>query len=305
MGRLVASNSACFASGPASRLLPTKSTAASERTDDSTSTNLSRTGKESKGFLGLYAVPCSGRHTTAPPCDISAKLDIADFAPGAAGAEQAGNGVRLVMPHLQHNPTVWNHGRNSRNKATKDVEAVAPPIERLPRIETANVRFEIRDLGRAHIGRIANQNFKTLVDVLKRVACQPMGAILDAKTASVVACHCQRRRADVGADADGIGKLAKKRQQQAPGPGADIQNAQRRSPPSLPAHPFERRLDQRLAVWARIECCGRDGEAAAVEFPLAQDARDRLAGAAPGDAPFQPLDLLRTAPPLRLAEDLG
>src|SRR5439155_21187088 len=50
MGRLVASN--CFASGPASGLLPTaQSVGASGHTDDSTWASLSRTAKESKAFL--------------------------------------------------------------------------------------------------------------------------------------------------------------------------------------------------------------------------------------------------------------
>ena len=47
--------------------------------------------------------------------------------------------------------------------------------------------------------------------------------------------------------------------------------------PALLARDLERRSDQRFAVGARIERRGRDGEGPAVEIPLAQDARHRLA----------------------------
>jgi hypothetical protein len=55
--------------------------------DDSTIDSLSRTAEESKGFLGISSIPCSGRHTTSIACDISAKLDIADLDRGTAALE--------------------------------------------------------------------------------------------------------------------------------------------------------------------------------------------------------------------------
>ena len=72
MGRLVASNSTCFASGPASSLLPTnRSAAARERMDDSTTRTLSRTAKESKGFLGICSIP-----VFSPPHNVACLLHL-------------------------------------------------------------------------------------------------------------------------------------------------------------------------------------------------------------------------------------
>ena len=65
-----------------------------------------------------------------------------------------------------------------------------------------------------------------------------------------------------------------------PDPGADVENADRPLAPTLARSNAERRLDQRFAIGPRVERRRRQREAAAVEFPLAENARHGLARAA-------------------------
>ena len=60
----------------------------------------------------------------------------------------------------------------------------------------------------------------------------------------------RRARQDVDADAGGIGQFREQRQQQASGPGAEVDELERRR---AVGQRGERRLDQRLAVRPRIE----------------------------------------------------
>ena len=86
------------------------------------------------------------------------------------------------------------------------------------------------------------------------------------------------------ASAAGVRKLGEQREQQAPRAGADVQDPKRTRQPAFRRGDLERGRDQRLAVGPGIERRRRDGEGAAVEIALAEDARYRLAAGAPGDA---------------------
>src|SRR5262245_21157113 len=209
------------------------------------------------------------------------------------------------MADFQYEPTVWNDARNLIDQTAKNGKTVRSAIQCRPRIEAANLRVKPGYIAGADVRWIAHQQFKLLGDVRKRIALHQLRAMLDTEAAGVVAGDRQGGFADVRADAECIGKLAEQCHQQAAGARADIQNAQGCRAPSLPVNPFECRLDQRLAFGPWIQRGRGDGKTAAVELPLAEDARDRLAIAAPGDAVIEPLRLLLTELSLRLADELG
>ncbi len=153
--------------------------------DDSTLTSLSRTARESKGFVGICSIPCPCCHTASPACDISAYANILWFDRRQARREQARNRVGLVVADLEHDPTVWNYAWNPCGEAAEDVQPIAPAVERRPRIETANLGVEPGDLAAWYIGRIADQDIELAGYAFEQVGCNPPGAVSNAQSARV------------------------------------------------------------------------------------------------------------------------
>ena len=124
IGRLVASNPTCFASVHAPAISAQRAATSAWRLDDSTDPSLSRMPQESKGFLGICSIPCSHGHTASLPGDIPIEADCAD---DPLATQHRGNRIGLVVPHLEHNPAIWDHLRIRAIRRWKMRKPSSPP----------------------------------------------------------------------------------------------------------------------------------------------------------------------------------
>ena len=99
--------------------------------------------------------------------------------------------------------------------------------------------------------------------------------------------HGERCGREVGRDARGIGAFRQKRHGDGARSGAEVEDAR------ALRHQRQRRIDQRLGVGPGVERRRRHPEGPAIEFALAQDARDGLAPRAPCDQGLEALDARR------------
>src|SRR5262249_8294855 len=130
-----------------------------------------------------------------------------------------------------------------------------------------------------------------LVDSLSPIAAREARAGGEAEAFGVVGRDHERRRAGVDAEPARVWKLAERREQQAAAARAEIEDRERRR---AVREELQRRLDQGLAVGARVEHGRRDAKVETPEFARAEDARDGLAGLrAPAQEILDPLPIAR------------
>ncbi len=156
-----------------------------------------------------------------------------------------------------------------------------PPVKGGARIVFAHFRTKPGDVAAGNVGRIADDEIERAVDAVERVGPREVNALRNAERCGVQCGRLQGLAADVRPHSRRQRQLGEQRQQQASRPGADVEDADRPLAPTLARRDAERRLDEGLAIGARIERRRRKRKAAAVELPLrrgcARQARARSA----------------------------
>ena len=195
--------------------------------------SLSRMAQESKGFLGICSIPCSRRNTTSLSGDIAAEPDVAHLTPRCR-AEQRGDRVGLIVPHLEHHPAVWNHLRIRAAKRRKKRKPSSPPSSAGSGSKQRTSGSSSRNLSRRYVGRIGNQDIERAADGFERIAHSHCARSRDPESSRRWRARPRSAAALMSVPTPGAcGSSHEQRQQQAARAGADIQDAQRRAQPAL------------------------------------------------------------------------
>ena len=164
-----------------------------------------------------------------------------------------------------------------RGDFAHQIQAVGAAVEREARLEVAHVDWQRRDLVGGNVRRIASHEIEaSRADGLEQRAVDEPHVTNRSGAVQVVGRHGQRIGRNVGRGHAPCRPLSCKRDRDTARAGAKIQG--------LPEHAFragalERYLDQPFAVGAGDEHAPVDAQVDAEKLALAQQIRDRFAGA--------------------------
>ena len=76
--------------------------------------------------MGVCSIPCSHSNTASPAGNIPINPQPLRAAAGER-LKQCGNGIGLIVSHLEQDPTVDDHLGNPAPEPTEDIKAIATP----------------------------------------------------------------------------------------------------------------------------------------------------------------------------------
>ena len=182
--------------------------------------------------------------------------------------------ARLPGADFEHDHTRRRQdGADDSRQSAIGIQPVRAAVQRRRRIVPRHIRRKAGDIAGRNIRWVGQDDIERPVHTFRPVRLhkdrpggQPEGGRIPPGTGHGI-------RIDIGPDPPGGRQFVKCRQEQTPGPRADIQHAE------IGLHRgsvFQYRLDHRFAVGTRVESRRSDLEVQTAKFAFPQDARHRL-----------------------------